>query len=491
MKRILTLLAAAIAITSCFGLEEDGFKTLEPIVFSDVPATIDVSLGETLVYDALTVTSSLPVDYQWAYGKKKDSGKSEYDMESMEVISTDPQIRYTFQKLGTYVLRLRADNGESIEYKYFTLNVNSGLDEGLLVLSNSDDGSSSLGFIKRRSASEEAEDAQEIWEDVFSTMNNGRKIDFGTSLFMSAFVSGGISYNHLLISTSDADGSIHDLDPKTMTLISTVSMMDGFGTWCCDFAGSQTSSGGAYTFLRGGNGHVYRLDLFSPFVTERTDCYSTAGSLESSRMLIYSTGSTGSLYTKGVFYNDRMLAQPGTTATTTVLRMPDGWRMVNFCPDRDANKTYVLLQSLSDPTQYSIKSTTGSLQAFKDVSEFSASSVTLDPGSKLCSSLNSNDVYFSHGNAIYRWGLVTRPSDIPAITLPEGEEICDIATNFMAGRTDGTEETLLYVATWNPSLPGEFKGSVYVYDIATDSLQKCYKGICRRPVKLLYKYRIS
>ena len=75
--------------------------------------------------------------------------------------------------------------------------------------------------------------------------------------------------------------------------------------------------------------------------------------------------------------------------------------------------------------------------------------------------------------------------------LPEGEEICDMATNYMDEYGDGTEETLLYIATYNPSRASEKKGSVYVYDIATQTLQKSYEGICDRPVRLMYKYRIS
>lgn len=488
MRKIVILLLAALALSACLTIDESNFKALEPIGFNEVPATIDVSLGQTLVYDKLVVTSNLPLEYQWAYGKKKLSGKTEYDMESMEVISTDPQINYTFKKLGSYILRLRVDNGESVEYKYFTLNVNSGLDEGLLILEGDEDGANcGLTFIKRRNEDEIAEGAREIWEDVFTTMNPDCRLQNAKSLFLSAFVAGGISYNHLAIATGDADGTIYDLDPKTMTVVSTLAMRDEYGTWCEDFAGAQTSSGGAYTFLRGGNGHVYRYDLFSPFITERTDCWTTAGEVRDSRMLIYSAGTNGTLYTKSAFYTDSFICQPGTTATTAILYAPSGWKIVNFCPDRDANKVYVLLQSQSNPSAFAIKSTTGSLQAFKDVTEFTADAVTMDSSSRFCGSLNSNDVYYVWNNRVYRWGLATKPSDSAVITLPEGETVCDIATNFMGARGDGTEETLLYIATWSRGN----QGSVYVYDIATDSLQKTYKSVCRRPIKLLYKYRIS
>ena len=112
----------------------------------------------------------------------------------------------------------------------------------------------------------------------------------------------------------------------------------------------------------------------------------------------------------------------------------------------------------------------------------------MDRSSIFCSSLNSNDVYYSYEDKIWRWGLSTAPSERPAFTLPAGEKICDIATNFMGDKANGTEETLLYVATFNES---KGTGSVFVFDFATESLVASYAGICTRPVKILYKYRIS
>lgn len=475
-------------LCGCYSLDQGDLKELSPITFNEVSSIIDVSLGETLVYDELQVTSELPVEYQWAYGKKKAGGKTEYDMESMEIISTDPHINYNFDKLGTYILRLRLDNGESVEYKYFTLNVNSGLDEGLLILNDRDAGKSALTFIKRRNAAETERDEREIWDDVFSTMNPGLELRNATSVFLSAFTSSGISYNHLAISTNDSDGTIYDLDPKTLKVMATTPMQKNFGTWCRDFSGSQTASSGAYTFILGGNGHVYRYDLFTPFLTERTDTYLAAGAVEGCKTIMYSTTST---YIKSLFFTDKLLCQPDNSGTTNMRPLPDGYSLVNVCMDRDANKVYTLMRRDSDPSEYLIQTTTGSLQAFKDVTSFRSASLTMDEESIFCTSLNSNDAYYSWNNRIYRWGYLSEPSQTPAIRLEDGEQICCLATNFMGTNGDSTAETLLYVATWDPSFAGELKGSLYVYDIATDSLVKVYRHICGRPSKLLYKYRIS
>ena len=126
-----------------------------------------------------------------------------------------------------------------------------------------------------------------------------------------------------------------------------------------------------------------------------------------------------------------------------------------------------------------------------DVRDFNTDNLTMDENSVLVGSLNSSDIYYTYNNCVYRWGLTTAPASSPVIAIPEGEEICDMATNYMDDYGDGTEETLLYIATYNPSRASEKKGSVYVYDIATQTLQKSYEGICDRPVRLMYKYRIS
>lgn len=115
----------------------------------------------------------------------------------------------------------------------------------------------------------------------------------------------------------------------------------------------------------------------------------------------------------------------------------------------------------------------------------------MDENSKFVNTKHSADVYYTFENAIYRWSLISAPVAKPAITLPEGERIRDIATNFK-GRGKGDDgEDLLYVVTYNPDRSGEKKGSLYVYSFADDSLVKSYEGICDDPVSVLYKYRAN
>ena len=493
MKRYISAIATAAAsllLVSCFGIDEGNYKELAPLTFNEVSSVIDIPLGQELVYDKLQVTSDRPVEYQWAYGPKKTTAaKDEFDMESLEVISTDPQVRYTFKKLGQFILRLRVDNGESIEYKYFTLNVNSGLDEGLCVLNTDKEGNSALTFIKKRTEAEIAAEEQEIWQDVFKTINPEQSIRNATDIFMS-FHEKDIVYSQILISTDDGRGTIYKLEPKTFVLMATQRMQEETGTYCAGFTGHNASGATYnYTLMRGANGHTYRYDLFGDFIGERFDA-TAAGLVTGQYTMLYSTNNKySSTNLKSMLFNETTLFQPGNGKVTAVTLK--GYKVVNVASDRDANKTYVLLQSETNPASYTIKYTTGSLGSYKAVKDFTAEKINMDKNSIMVNAKKSADVYYNFDNKVWRWGLTSAPSASPVstITIPEGEQITAMGTNFMGDFPDGNDETLLYVATYNESTD---KGCVYVYDILTETLVKSYKDVCNgRPIRLLYKYRIA
>lgn len=493
MKRFISIIATAlVALTavSCFGIDEGNYKELAPITFNEVSSVIDVDLGQELVYDKLQVTSDKPVEYQWAYGPKKTlAAKDEYEMESMEVISTDPAIRYTFKKLGQFVLRLRVDNGESIEYKNFTLNVNSGLDEGLCILNTNAEGKSALTFIKKRTEDEVAANEQEIWPDVFKTINPDQTITNATDIFMSFHEKDGV-YAQILISTNDERGTIYKLEPKTFVLMAMNRMQEVVGTYCAGFTGHNASGATYnYTLMRGANGHTYRYDLFGDFIGERFDA-TAAGLVTGQYTMIYSTSNKySSTNQKSMLFNETTVYQPGNGKVTA--QTLSGYKIVNIASDRDANKIYVLMQSEADPAAYTIKYTTGSLGAYKAVKDFTAATLNMDKNSIMVNAKNSADVYYNYNNKVWRWGLTAAPSGSPVstITIPAGETITAMGTNFMGDFPDGTDESLLYVATYNESTG---KGSLYVYDILTETLVSTYADVCEgKPVKLLYKYRVG
>lgn len=491
MKQIIyrmAVLGMAFCSTACFDAEDENFRTLEPISFNEVSGTIDVSLGKELVYDKLQIESELPVTYEWAYGRPKNLSKDEYAMENIEVISDKADIRYTFNRVGTYLLRLKADNGESIAYKYFTLNVNSGLDEGVLILSNDAEGNGALTFIKKRSEDEIAAGEQEVYPDIFASINPDNPLKKGTAMYISAYTSKEVQYTSLLVATADESGTIYKLNPKTLELYAVNRLGTEYGASCVEFSGETAISAAYYVLMRGNNGHTYRYDLFADIIGERPDA-SAAGLITHAKTLVYRTSATAAPTRKSLLYNKTTLFQPGNAKIAT--RSLDGYDIINLSSASLRNVTYVLFQSQTNPKSYCIKSTTGALAAFKDVTTFTADAICMDENSVMVNSKNSSDVYYSYENKIYRWSLTSAPPTTAKLTLPDGEIIRSMATNFMGSSGDDTQETLLYVATFNPNRAGEHKGSLYIFQFSDDTLIKKYEGIFDDPAQVMYKYRIS
>lgn len=494
-SRIIITLIAVVSLAACYGINEENFPELAPISFNEVSDVIDIPLGEELVYDKLVVTSDKPVSYEWSYGPRKPEGK-EFEMSECTVISNEPAIKYTFRRLGSYILRLKADNGESIVFKYFTLNVNSGMDEGLLLLNTDAEGNSCLSFIKTVNSSapeqgQSADEEQTFYEDVISYINPDQSIKNGTDLYMNVHEADDIQYASLLVSTKDENSTIYKLDPKTFTIYNKIPMKAQFDACCSEFVGDvATGSSAYYAFMVGSDGHTYRYDLFGDFVGERSDA-TKAGLVTGGYMDIYYSSATAtSANRKPVLYSEEKLFQPGNGKVTE--RSLSGYKVVNMCGAATTNKLYVLFESTANPGTYCIKSTTGSLGSFKNVvADFTAEDLQMDKNSIMVNTKKSSDVYYSYNNKIYRWSLTSAPPASAKITLPAGEIIKDMATNFMGDFNNGNEETLLYVATYNPDRAGEKKGSIYVYRFEDDSLVQSYEGKFDEPVKLLYKYRIS
>lgn len=492
-KKMIYRLAAALAIagmTACYGIDDENYPELSPITFNEVSDVIDVNIGEELVYTDLKVSSVLPVTYEWSYGQRKQNGSLE-EMTGITKISDKAEIGYVFNRVGTYVLRLKVDNGEDIEFKYFTLNVNSGMDEGLLILCD-DDGKGSLAFVKTLPENADA-DETEVYPDVFSLINPGQSLASPTDMFISAYTSKDVQYRSLLISTADAEGTIFKLEPKTFEYYNKVSMASAGGTYCTGFSGESASSAAYYTLMAGADGRTFRYDLYGDFVAERTDA-SALVSVDRSGRLTYHTSATGNPNVKNVLYNENTMIQPDNAKVTSLVF--SGYKIVNFSAIALKNMVYVLLEKEGADNTYCIKSTTGSLGTAKAVlADFTVDGgVKMDRNSVMVNSVNAPEyIYYTYDDAVWRWTPTSRPPTSPKITLPEGEHVVSMCTNFK-GRFQGeagTFENLLYVATWNPSREGDLKGSVYVYQFSDDSLVKKYEGICGKPVKVMYKYRIS
>ena len=511
MKRIIkhVLLAGAGAwlLASCYGVKAEHYPELSPIQIVAQSDTINADLGVELHYEGIAVASSLPVTYEWAYGlPAANTTVEQHQFASRTVLDTEsPNIDYTFTHLGSYILRLKVDNGESIAYKFFRLNVNSGLDEGVAILDNDADGNVTIQFLKTLTAEEKIRGAQELFSvRPAEGMRNGKQ------LYMSSYKLSGATKDEaaFVVATDDAEGTMYLFESRTMELVRS----DRMSAWGTSFSAFSGEYGGAHdfgVFFNSTDGRIFRFDLVLGYLNDIANFPEglTHAYLARNR----STGA-GATSNYPFFFGEDVLATRTTVSSGVKEYRQEGFKVGNMAMARtlgDAFPLYVLLQSKSDPQAYRIQRAnrisggTSTWATMKDENDqevlyhydFTSSDLKMDSQSKMVNTKCSGDVYYTYDNAIYRWSLSAPPATAPTITLPEGEQIRDIAVNYM-GRSaahDGQDpgEDLLYILTYNPARSGERKGSLYIYRFSDDTLLRSVEGIAENPVSIVYKYRVS
>ena len=270
--------------------------------------------------------------------------------------------------------------------------------------------------------------------------------------------------------------------------------MAGTGSSFKAFGGEIANTSGFAAFLLGNNSHIYRYDMLLGNYTDMTDIKPMTrvfGGLSRTMPTTESVRTT-------IYYTDDTLCIRRSASAGVFYYSQKGYSVVNMATMRTSknNGLYILFRNNANPENYLIRCTdgVGGIGTFKKWGasvDFTTSDLKMDENSKFVNTKHSADVYYTFGNAIYRWSLISAPATKPTITLPAGEQIRDIATNFK-GRGKGNDgEDLLYVVTYNPSRAGDKKGSLYVYSFSDDSLVRSYEGICDDPVSVLYKYRVN
>ncbi|MBR1706205.1 MAG: hypothetical protein IJ721_05370 [Bacteroidales bacterium] len=500
-RSTLWTLAAGLALTACFGIDEENYPALSPVVITSVSDTVNAQLGIPLEYAGISIESDLPVTLEWAYGEPAQNTTVEQGRFAVrKVLDTQsPTIDYTFNEIGSFILRLKADNGESIAYKFFRLNVNSGYDEGVAILDRDDDGTSGIAFVKTLTSEEVLAGEQELF--YFDPVGGLKE---GVALYVSdASLSYGVgNQTAFVILTADEQGSIYLLDAKTLELVQKGSMAE-FGTKPKKVAGEYARQNDLSLYFLSEDGRVFRYDMLLGYIYEISGFPETFKGCFQAVNRTYASGATTRY---PFFFGDNWLStRQSASAGIKSLVVDSGYRIVNAACARTQSSApvYVLMQSTSDPAAYRIRSS--KLSPTVDihgggwesaVNNFTAEDLKMDENSIMLGAKTSSDIYYTYDNAIYRWGMTTAPGSQPAIMLPEGEQIVDIATNFMGKAAAGVSgpdngEDLLYVATYNPGRAGDRKGSLYVYRFADDSRVAAYEGICHRPVQVIYKYRMN
>ena len=266
LKYLLPLLCGT-ALISCYGIEEEHYRELAPVTVSGVDEVIYAKATETLRLDGIRIESAndREVACEWAYGKPEGDFPG---MADSIYLSDSPTLDYTFNSAGSYVLRLKVDNGESVGFHYYELRVQAGFDEGYLILCNDEEGKGSMAFVKKRSPQEEAEGAQEVWEDLLATINPS----YAFRDLRDVYVFSSSSESGVLITSGDEEGSIYHLDPTSLEVTFRLRAMDEYGTRTGRILGEKTSRG-HYSYVIGDDGKAYRYEFASDLLAVRQTPY--------------------------------------------------------------------------------------------------------------------------------------------------------------------------------------------------------------------------
>ena len=190
-----------------------GDRELSEITISTPHDTLTAYFGEEFVVSDLSVEQSgeeLPLAYEWSYGtlNTDENGMASYPIkDSLHIVSHDPELRYAFRELGTFGLRLRVDNGETIRYKYFVLQIDTEFSEGITVLSRDGDGKGRISFMRTLTKEEINTGKVPMFRtDIMELINPQTKMEDVTDM---------VQVNNRLLVCSGEEGRIYNMDSRT------------------------------------------------------------------------------------------------------------------------------------------------------------------------------------------------------------------------------------------------------------------------------------
>ena len=125
-----------------------------------------------------------------------------------------------------------------------------------------------MAFVKKRSPQEEAEGAQEVWEDLLATINPS----YAFRDLRDVYVFSSSSESGVLITSGDEEGSIYHLDPTSLEVTFRLRAMDEYGTRTGRILGEKTSRG-HYSYVIGDDGKAYRYEFASDLLAVRQTPY--------------------------------------------------------------------------------------------------------------------------------------------------------------------------------------------------------------------------
>lgn len=464
----------------------------------------NVSKNETLVINPI-ISQTLPgkeLSYEWEV--------------EHEIVSKEAQFHYNCLELGSFDCRLIVSNEDGKAFASFTINVNTPYEEGLVIISKNPDGESMVSFMLHDT--EKNEDLFYPY-DIFS-LNN-------PEISLAPNVSDAVLSNGSLIlacrGKETIPPSIYYLHEKTMELENYVSVPEYAGFSPRQLIVCSVAFPGASYPVLSENGKVYDFASTEGTVVESSK-FTSIYDIETSVFFDNGSGTNYNIFFWDTIDNVLVTMFNGYGGYYCIQSYEQRTDRANinpisniFAPGNDKPVAMFIprfknTELLRDtPLLYVISESNGRLrrtainkavwtynsedgknhfdlrESFSDVGEFSGS--PLEKGAPMIASNTNKSLFFSKGNVIYQWHYPQGNINSASVFATVGE-----SSSIVTSMDLSSDQTLLYVASYDPSKGGK-NGSCHIIPInKTASTEEIYSGeitnfneISYQPVKILYK----
>lgn len=452
---------------SCFKDDSKiGDIQLSTITITSKYDTLNVNFGEEVLIDFIEVRQEgkqLPLAYEWSYGKLLTSQgiPAPYPIkDSLHIISDRPELKYKFRELGTFCLRLKIDNTESIRFKYFILNVNSGMDEGIAILSRNQNENSRLSFLPTLSKQEMDEGKIPVFNtDVFGFINPDFKLEKAEDMFQHK--------NRLLILSSHK-GCIYNMDSRTFQLSTATWFSKTYPSFSpLKFAGNSAQN---YIYILSENKRAYVYECIEDelLLTQYFKDITVEDCLVASKPIF-------------IDYTSSELFNPKTNGVNRSKNLFEKYDILNLAAIE--NQIYVICTYKNEPLRIYIASINTTLNRVQKLNDYNiATPPVIKYRSISASSKKYNYVFFASDNKLFRWSPNKKLPEEPLVEFSADYEIT-------AMETDDNND-VIYIGLYDKTPSDKLKGSLYIYKTDDGSFVKKYEAIADKPIRILYKKRI-
>lgn len=426
-------------------------------------------LNQTLTIDPqITQTGNeLPLTYEWQVDYK--------------LYSSDKQLIFPCEKLGSYVIRLKVSNTKGSSFYITTLHINSPYEEGITILSKNAAGESMLSFMRKYSDQELIEGKTEQFETGCLRTNNP---DITFPKNPTDMVK---REKQLFISYTDAP-AIYAVNTKTFEVENIIRAPEYPTFIPLKMNIEDNNSRNALVMCE--NGNIYNFSTFEGVIIP-------APNLSSSYALntfIYTPYATNS-YLWDETNSNILYAYPDGEPTTAEPETFAGHEFINFF--MAVKSDYFTVITKDKQTQKIIKTSIGlniwdvnyddwpdivKTYALKEQKELEGTT-NLTPSTPLTGNSIYKELLYAIGNKIYRWYYTDNsfPTTPWATIDLEGAEITTLSLS--------RDEKQLYVGVYQPLNSGH-NGHLYILDSDTGKpIGSPYPNVAYKPVKILYKVK--